>query len=239
MFTVRRVPDMLGHNFVMTRTIVGLLLSAGFVSCLLAANWLSQNIGQICGLGESCHWVIPVRLSMHVPVGILAISLALVLRNLVQRWLGLIWSVVAICVGGSFLWVSSPPAVFPTLIAYCFSQFFCLAVFTPLQRRRLVFAVFLSGLAGLTVYSCVLAYLTSGSTDEILGSIAAGLVVLLLSLPVVWLVELGHQSIGTNATRRSTVTTVNPLENVRSSDCREGAWLAPPGAGQIDDAWLI
>ena len=62
------------------------------------------------------------------------------------------------------------------------------AVYTPLQRRGLVLAVFASGLAGLVVDSVLFLQLAFGGLDFLAGQIVGKLWMVLLSLPfVAWM----------------------------------------------------
>ena len=63
-----------------------------------------------------------------------------------------------------------------------------LGVYTPLQRRRLVLAVFASGIVGLFVDSVVFLYLAFGSLDFLAGQVIGKAWMVVLSLPIIaWL----------------------------------------------------
>ena len=66
---------------------LGYLALAGFVATIPAANWLIGNLGTTCVPNGPC--LIPVGFGLMAPSGVLMIGLALVLRDLVQRRLGL------------------------------------------------------------------------------------------------------------------------------------------------------
>ena len=71
------------------------------------------------------------------------VGLALVLRDLVQRRLGLYWAIAAILIGGALSWMIAPPfLVLASVTAFLVSEFADLAVYTPLQKRGLVLPVF-------------------------------------------------------------------------------------------------
>src|SRR5919199_4746006 len=82
----------------------GFAYLAGFVACIPAANWLIGHAGLVCPPDGPC--LIPVAPGVMAPSGVLMIGLALVLRDLVQRRLGLAWSVMAILAG-------APPSRLP------------------------------------------------------------------------------------------------------------------------------
>jgi uncharacterized PurR-regulated membrane protein YhhQ (DUF165 family) len=60
------------------------------------------------------------------------------------------------------------------------------AVYTPLQRRRLVLAVVASGLVGLVIDSLLFLQLAFGSLDFLSGQIIGKAWIVLLSIPVIW-----------------------------------------------------
>src|ERR1700694_1407194 len=78
----------------------GLIFLVLFGLTIPAANWLIGNVGTICVPRGPC--LVPVAPGILAPSGVLMIGLALVLRDLVQRRLGLGWSVGAI-LGGAAL----------------------------------------------------------------------------------------------------------------------------------------
>lgn len=160
---------------------------AGFALSVPAANWLIGHVGVACVADGPC--VIPVAPGIMAPSGVLMIGLALVLRDLVQRRLGLGWSTVAIVAGAALSVAVAPPALaLASGAAFLLSEFADLAVYTPLQRNRLVLAVLLSGMAGLVVDSIVFLYLAFGSLDFLAGQVIGKAWMVLLSLPAIrWL----------------------------------------------------
>jgi uncharacterized PurR-regulated membrane protein YhhQ (DUF165 family) len=165
----------------------GLVFLAGFALSIPAANWLIGNVGTVCVANGPC--VIPVAPGIMAPSGVLMVGLALVLRDLVQRRLGLAWSTAAIVAGAALSAAVAPPALaLASGVAFLLSEFTDHAVYTPLQRRRLVLAILLSGAAGLVVDSIVFLYLAFGSLDFLLGQVVGKAWMVLLSLPAIrWL----------------------------------------------------
>ena len=123
------------------------------------------------------------------PSGVLMVGLALVLRDLVQRRLGLAWSAAAILAGAALSALLAPPAlVLASAVAFLLSELADLLVYTPLQRRGLVRAVVASSLAGLVVDSIVFLQLAFGSLDFLPGQVIGKLWMVALSLPLLhWL----------------------------------------------------
>jgi uncharacterized PurR-regulated membrane protein YhhQ (DUF165 family) len=165
----------------------GFSFLAAFALSIPAANWLIGHVGTACPAGGPC--VVPVAPGIMAPSGVLMVGLALVLRDLVQRRLGVGWSTAAIVAGAALSAAIAPPALaFASGVAFLLSEFADLAVFTPLQRNRLVLAVLLSGTVGLVVDSIVFLYLAFGSLDFLAGQVLGKTWMVLLSLPAIrWL----------------------------------------------------
>jgi uncharacterized PurR-regulated membrane protein YhhQ (DUF165 family) len=86
--------------------------------------------------------------------------------------------------------LAPPGLVTASAAAFLLSELADFAVYTPLQRRRLVLAVLASGLAGLVIDSEVFLWLAFGSLDFIAGQIVGKAWMVLLSLPLIrWLRE--------------------------------------------------
>ena len=67
----------------------GYIYLLGFALSIPLANWMIGNVGAVCPPDSPC--LIPVAPGVMAPSGVLMIGLALVLRDLVQRRLGLRW----------------------------------------------------------------------------------------------------------------------------------------------------
>ena len=120
------------------------------------------------------------------PSGVLMIGLALVLRDLVQRRLGVEFGIGAIIVGAAISAGLAPPTlVLASAAAFLLSEFADFAVYTPLARRRLVVAVIASSVVGLVVDSIVFLWLAFGSLEFLVGQIIGKLWMVLLAIPFV------------------------------------------------------
>jgi queuosine precursor transporter len=170
-----------------TRWTEGLLFFAGFAACVPAANFLIENVGVTCL--PNCPCLIPVAPHVDAPSGVLMIGLALVLRDLVQRRLGLSWGVAAIGIGTVLSATFAPAAlVVASASAFLFSELADLVIYTPLQRRGLVRAVLLSSMAGLVVDSIMFLWLAFGNLNFLAGQIIGKAWMVLLAMPIVaWL----------------------------------------------------
>ncbi len=155
-----------------------------FCLTIPAANWMIGHLGTECVANGPC--VIPVAPGLLAPSGVLMIGIALVLRDLVQRRLGLEFGVGAIIAGAALSAGLAPASlVFASAAAFLLSEFADFAVYTPLARRRLVLAVLASSLVGLVVDSIVFLWLAFGSLDFLLGQIVGKLWMVLLATPFV------------------------------------------------------
>lgn len=165
----------------------GMFFLAGFALCIPAANWMIGNAGTVCPPDGPC--LIPVAPGLMAPSGVLMVGLALVLRDMVQRRLGAGWAVGAILAGAALSAGLAPAAlVTASAAAFLLSELADFAVYTPLQQRRLVLAVFASSIVGLVIDSIVFLQLAFGSLDFLAGQIVGKSWMVLLALPVVmWL----------------------------------------------------
>jgi queuosine precursor transporter len=164
--------------------IVFLLL---FALTIPMANWLIGNAGTVCVPQGPC--LVPVAPGLMAPSGVMMAGVALVLRDLVQRRLGVGLASLAILAGAGLSAFLAPPAlVVASATAFLISEFADLAVYTPLARRGLVIAVVASGVVGLVVDSIVFLWLAFGSLDFLAGQIVGKAWMVLLSIPfVAWL----------------------------------------------------
>jgi len=157
-----------------------------------------EHAGTVCPPDGPC--LIPVGLGLMAPSGVLLAGLALVLRDLVQRRLGKLWSLVAILFGAVLSWWLAPPAlVVASALAFLLSELVDFAVYTPLQERRLIFAVVASSMVGLVVDSMVFLYLAFGSLDFIACQIVGKSWMVLLAIPVIWLIRESDNRRGISA----------------------------------------
>lgn len=180
------------------RRLEGLAYFVLFCGCIPLANWLIGNLGTVCPPDSPC--LIPVWPGILAPSGVLAIGLALVLRDLVQRRLGLLWALGAIAVGAVLSGLVSPPAlVVASVAAFVLSEVADLAVYTPLQRRGLVLAVAASGAVGIAVDSVLFLSLAFGSLDFLAGQMIGKGWALLAALPVVHWLRTRDQRLGIGA----------------------------------------
>lgn len=166
----------------------GVVFLALFALTIPAANWLIGHAGTAC-IPPHGPCVIPVAPGVMAPSGVTMVGVALVLRDLVQRRLGMAFSALAILCGAALSALVAPPAlILASAVAFLLSEFADLAVYTPLAQRRLVAAVIASSCAGLVVDSIVFLWLAFGSLEFLFGQVIGKAWMVLLSIPfVTWL----------------------------------------------------
>ena len=175
------------HKLDARRRREGVIFLILFALTIPAANWLIGNVGTRCVPNGPC--LIPVAPGLMAPTGVIMIGIALVLRDLVQRRLGVGVAFGAILAGAALSAAIAPPAlVIASAVAFLLSEMADLAVYTPLARRRLIAAVVASSLVGLVVDSVVFLWLAFGSLDFVAGQIVGKGWMVLAAIPfVAWL----------------------------------------------------
>jgi uncharacterized PurR-regulated membrane protein YhhQ (DUF165 family) len=158
-----------------------------FCLTIPAANWMIGHVGTVCVQDGPC--LVPVAPGVMAPSGVLMVGAALVLRDLVQRRLGVEFGVGAIAAGAAISAGLAPTSlVLASAAAFLLSEIADFAIYTPLARRRLVAAVVASSTAGLVVDSIVFLWLAFGSLEFLFGQIIGKLWMVLLAIPfVIWI----------------------------------------------------
>lgn len=171
-----------------TPRLVGWICLALFLACIPAANYLIGNVGNVCIPQGPC--LVPVAPGLMAPSGVLTVGFALVLRDVVQRQLGAAWALAAVA-AGTVLSIAVAPGslILASGCAFLLSELADFAIYTPLQRRRLVLAVILSSTAGLIVDSLVFLQLAFHSHEFLLGQIVGKAWAVLLSIPLIHLLR--------------------------------------------------
>ncbi|MBD2745843.1 VUT family protein [Microvirga sp. BT688] len=157
---------------------------AGFLLTIPLANYFVASIGTVCPPETPC--LIPVAPGVMSPSGVVWAGLALILRDLVQRQIGVAWSTVGVLVGTGLSYLISPSLALASAIAFLISELLDLAVYTPLQRRGLILAVVASSAVGLMADSVAFLWVAFGSFDHLLGQVLGKAWMILISLPILY-----------------------------------------------------
>lgn len=172
------------HSPFYSRTL-GFLCLGLFAASIPLANWMIGHVGTTCVPQGPC--LVPVWPGIAAPSGVLVVGIALVLRDLVQRLLGLGWAFAAILGGAALSGVIAPPALaLASVVAFMFSETADLLVFTPLQKRGLIIAVIVSSSVGIVVDSMLFLSLAFGSLDFLAGQVIGKAWGIVFALPLVW-----------------------------------------------------
>ena len=167
---------------------LGLLAFAGFLGLIPLANWMVLHVGTECLPRGPC--VLPVAPGLLAPSGVITVGAALVLRDIMQRCLGPWPSLIAIAVGSALSAALAPASlVLASAAAFSLSELADFAVYSPLQRRRLMLAVLLSAGLGLTVDSVVFLWLAFGSLAFLPGQIIGKAWAVVFSIPFIRLLR--------------------------------------------------
>lgn len=166
-------------------SLTGAAAFLAFLACVPLANWMIGHAGTVCvPNGGPC--LIPVAPGLMAPSGVLVAGFALVLRDVVQRLLGKSWSLIAVLIGTVLSVLVAPrDLVIASGTAFLLSELVDFAVYTPLQRRRLVLAVIASSMVGLLVDSLVFLSLAFHSLDFLPGQVVGKAWAVLVSIPLV------------------------------------------------------
>lgn len=168
----------------MRKNVEGAIFLVLFCLTIPAANWMIGHVGTVCSANGPC--LIPVAPNLMAPSGVLMIGAALVLRDLVQRRLGVEFGVAAIIAGAGISAAVAPPAlVVASTAAFLLSELADFAIYTPLARRRLVAAVVASSLVGLVIDSIVFLWLAFGSLEFLAGQVVGKSWMVLFAIPLV------------------------------------------------------
>jgi uncharacterized PurR-regulated membrane protein YhhQ (DUF165 family) len=163
---------------------IGIAALIGFMACIPLANFMIGHVGTVCVPQGPC--VIPVAPGLMAPSGVLTIGFALVLRDIVQRCLGIPWGIGAILVGTALSMIFANGAlVAASGAAFLLSELADFVVYTPLQRRGLVLAVIASATVGLAVDSVAFLWLAFGSLEFLGGQIVGKAWAVLISVPLI------------------------------------------------------
>ncbi|HET9718245.1 MAG TPA: VUT family protein [Pseudolabrys sp.] len=177
------------------KTIEGSLFLILFCLTIPAANWMIGHVGTICVSGGLC--LVPVAPGLMAPSGVLMVGAALVLRDLVQRRLGISFGIGAIIAGAAISAGLAPASlVVASAAAFLLSEFADFMVYTPLARRKLVLAVLASSAVGLVVDSIVFLWLAFGSLEFLFGQIVGKLWMVVLALPFVFWIRRRDERLG-------------------------------------------
>lgn len=150
--------------------------SAGYIATIPAANMLVTQFGAV-----------PVGFGLLAPAGVFMVGLALVLRDLVHETAGR-WAVLAAIAAGTVASyaLADPALATASAVAFGVAELADMAVYTPLRKRGLLWAVTGSNAVGLVVDSVLFLHLAFGSQQFLPGQIVAKTEMTMLAVVALW-----------------------------------------------------
>lgn len=128
-----------------------------YVAAIAGSNWLIGHVG--IPVGHGTH-LTPVGFGLMAPSGVWAAAISFPARDLVQRTAGRWLGIVAILAGAALSWwLSDPTIAIASGVTYLCSESLDMAIYSPLQRRWFVPAVFVSGCGALVLDSVLFLHL--------------------------------------------------------------------------------
>lgn len=154
------------------------IIFAIYVACIPLANLLVTHLAPV-----------PVGFGFLAPAGVFVAGVAFTARDLLQRWAGRKWAVVAILAGTVLsLLLADPRLALASAAAFAASELIDMGAFTALERRSFAGAVLTSNVAGLVVDSAIFLWLAFGSLaflpGQILGKLWMTLAALVILVPL-------------------------------------------------------
>lgn len=163
---------------------------------VFAANWLIRNWGTVT-LPDATH-LVPVGFGLLAPSGAYAAGVTFIARDVVQRTTGRLWSLIVIVPGVILTAVMSPRLAVASAAAFMLSELIDFGVFTPLQNRGLVLAVFVSGIVASAVDSLTFLELAGIPLEAaLLGLLLAKFWVQLIATPLTQLLRRSLPAVAT------------------------------------------
>lgn len=121
---------------------IGWTALAVYGASIVLANWLIRTVGPVMIPGGN--HLTPVGFGLLAPTGTYAAGITFICRDVVQRTIGKRWSLLIIIPGALLSALLDVHLALASGAAFLFGELADFAVYTPLQRRGLVRAVFAS-----------------------------------------------------------------------------------------------
>lgn len=133
----------------MNNTRYGVWALTLYVAAVVLANVLTARLG-----------LVPMGFGLVATAGTYAIGGAYLFRDLIQRWLGRAWIWVAMLTGAVLsYWLSTPHLAVASGVTFLCAETLAFAVFSPLQRRGLLRAVFAANAVGVVADTLIFLWL--------------------------------------------------------------------------------
>lgn len=159
-----------------------------YAATIPLANWMISNVG--AQLFPGGPHTIPIGFGFNAPSGVLMIGLALVSRDIIQRYAGKKYALVAIGIGVTISFAIAEPALATaSAAAFLLGEIADFSIYTPLQERNIVIAVVASGVFGGIVDSFVFLQIAFGSTMFWEGQVIGKAWMALAAGTIIWFIR--------------------------------------------------
>lgn len=171
------------------RLFEGLLFLVLYCAAIPVAIYLTSHIGEGCEVSGPCK--LPAAPGLMATSGAFVIGPIFVLRDFIQRRIGIGVSACAVVMGAALGgYLISPMLVIASSAAFLISGFVDLLIYTPLAKKRFVTAVTLSSLISAVIDSAIFLWLGFHSLDLFPGQVLAKVWIILLAVPfTIWLLK--------------------------------------------------
>jgi len=169
------------------RLLEGVLFLILYCFTIPAAIYLTWNIGLDCGENSPCK--LPAAPGLWATSGSFVIGAVFVLRDYIQRRIGIAISICAIVMGAAMGgYLVSPSLAIASTAAFLVSGFIDLMIYTPLAKKRFVRAVIFSSIISAVIDSGIFLWIGFNSLELFPGQVLAKVWVILLAIPLtIWL----------------------------------------------------
>lgn len=148
------------------------------------ANWLISNVGSQ-GFPGGPH-TIPVGFGYQAPSGVLAIGVALFMRDYVQELFGKQPVLVAIAIGVGLSYVVNPVVATASAVAFAISELSDFFIYSAIKKSSVAAAVIVSGIIGGVIDSLLFLQIAFGSTLFWEGQVIGKTMMALLGGVFIW-----------------------------------------------------
>lgn len=171
------------------RLIEGLVFLILYCFTIPAAIYLTWNIGMDCGDNGPCK--LPAAPGLWATSGSFVIGAVFVLRDYIQRRIGIAISICAVIMGAALGgYLVSPSLAVASTAAFMVSGFIDLLIYTAIAKKRFVRAVVFSSIVSAVIDSGIFLWLGFNSLELFPGQVLAKVWVILLAIPfTMWLLK--------------------------------------------------
>jgi uncharacterized PurR-regulated membrane protein YhhQ (DUF165 family) len=171
------------------RLLEGLFFLVLYCFTIPAAIYITWNFGLDCGENVPCK--LPAAPGFSATSGSFVIGAVFVLRDYIQRRIGIAISICAVIMGAALGgYLVSPSLAVASTVAFLVSGIINLLIYTPIAKKRFVRAVVFSSIVSAVIDSGIFLWLGFHSLELFPGQVLAKVWVILLAIPLtIWLLK--------------------------------------------------